>query len=258
MSTLSPRQLRHEGILEILRMTGSATVIDLGARMGVTEMTIRRDLEVLEVNGVLKRFHGGAKLAVGSSYEPPMAVREHTNVALKRAIAAGVAGLVADGDTVILDGGSTGIAIAEALLHHTITVCPLSLRVAWVLARSTSVSLLLPPGSVRTGEMSLSGAGTTEYLRAHHFDRYIMTASGFSAAIGFTEWNIEDAAVKRAALASSTNTIAAIDSSKFDNAGFVRICDIEVPSSIVVDDQLDAAQLAMLRGVARDIVEVRS
>jgi len=250
------RQHRHQSILEILREAGSVTVTDLGERMGVTDMTIRRDLEVLEESGALKRFHGGAKLAAGSSYEPPMAVREQTNVALKLAIAAGVAGLVADGDTLILDGGSTGIAIAEALMNHTITVCPLSLRVAWTLAKSTSVSLLLPAGSVRSGELSLSGAETNDYLRAHRFDHYIMTASGFSSADGFTEWNLEDAAVKRAALASSTNTITAIDSSKFDNTGFVKICGINAPNIIVVDDQLDAVRMASLRGLAQRVIEV--
>lgn len=242
MSIANAKQLRHQGILEILQDVGTATVAELGGRLGVTEMTIRRDLEVLDESGALKRFHGGAKLASSSGYEPPFAVREQSNAEQKRSIALRVAQLVDDGDTVILDGGSTGVAIAEALVDRHITVCPLSLRVAWVLARSTTVELLMPSGSVRAGELSLSGAETTDYLRGHRFDRYVMTASGIDALSGLTEWNVEDAAVKRVALAVSTTTIAAIDSSKYNRPGFVHVCAINAPDIIVMDEGITDMQ----------------
>jgi DeoR/GlpR family transcriptional regulator of sugar metabolism len=248
------KEQRHQSVLEILQETGTASVAELGNRLGVTEMTIRRDLESREEDGALKRFHGGAKLAFGSSYEPPFPVREKTNSEQKRAIGRRIAELVDDGDTVILDGGSTGIAIAEALTARHLTICPLSLRVAWVFARSTSVKLLMPSGTVRSGELSLSGADTTDYLRAHRFDHYIMTASGLSVESGFTEWNPEDAAVKRTALSVSDNVIAAIDSSKFENIGFVKICPIDRPQSIVIDNGLNNAQLERLKSRSRSVL----
>jgi DeoR/GlpR family transcriptional regulator of sugar metabolism len=248
------KERRHQDLLAILMETGTASVAELGARLGVTEMTIRRDLETLEANGALKRFHGGAKLAFGSSYEPPFPVRERTNSAEKQAIGERVAGLIRDGDTVILDGGSTGIAVAKYLAERQVMICPLSLRVAWVFERSTSVNLLLPSGTARPGELSISGADTNDFLRAHHFDHYVMTASGASLGNGFTEWNVEDAAVKRTALQVADNTIAAIDSSKYGNVGFVRICAIDRPQAIVIDNGLLPGQLDELRRAATDIV----
>ncbi|MFF2844271.1 DeoR/GlpR family DNA-binding transcription regulator [Paenarthrobacter sp. NPDC057981] len=250
----SAKQRRHQGVLEILQETGKATVSELGLRLGVTEMTIRRDLEMLENDGVLQRFHGGAKLAFGSSYEPPFPVREKINADQKRLIGLQVAALIDDGDTIILDGGSTGLAVAEALVDREVTVCPLSLRIAWAFARSTSVNLIMPGGSVRPAELSLSGADTIDYLRGHHFDAYVMTASGVSLEQGFTEWNADDAAVKKAAVGVADRVITAVDSSKMNRVGFVRICGIEVPAAIVTDAALSAEDLAPLRRQAQEVV----
>lgn len=249
---VNAKNLRHQEIVAMLKETGSASVADLGARIGVTEITIRRDLEALESTGAVKRYHGGAQLAVGSSYEPPIAVREQTRAPEKRAIASHVAGLIDDGTTIVLDGGSTGIAIAQALAGRQVTVCPLSLRVAWEFAGSSSVRLLMPPGVVRTGELSISGAESVEYLMAHRFDLYVMTASGFSLDHGFSEWNIEDAAVKRAARLSSQRTIAAIDAGKFGATGFVSLCAIDVPE-VIVTTALEDDDLAALRASARSV-----
>ena len=247
------KEQRHQAILEILGGSGSSSVAELGASLGVAEMTIRRDLETLEGRGVLRRFHGGAKLSAGSSYEPPFAVREHTNVAQKRAIAEAVAATVEDGETILLDGGSTGIAIAEALGDRVITICPLSLRVAWALNGSTTGTLLLPPGRIRAGELSISGPDTADYLKQHHFDRYILTASAFSLLHGFTEWNTDDAGVKRAALHSAGEVIACVDSSKFGRVGFVEICGIDIPDRIIIDGGLDDLSIEALSGSSRRV-----
>jgi DeoR/GlpR family transcriptional regulator of sugar metabolism len=253
---VSAKERRHQGILEILQETGTAGVADLGARLGVTEMTIRRDLELLEADGVLKRFHGGAKLDLGSSYEPPFAIREKTNAGQKRLIGQRVASLIDDGDTIILDGGSTGLAVAECLIDRKVTVCPLSLRVAWAFARSSSVNLIIPSGTVRQGELSLSGADTIAYLSGHHFDTYVMTVSGVSLEQGLTEWNAEDAAVKKTAVLVADKTFTAVDSSKFNRVGFVKLCPTSVPAAIITDDGVAADDLEALRRQTRDVITV--
>ncbi|MET4097571.1 DeoR/GlpR family DNA-binding transcription regulator [Arthrobacter sp. UYCu712] len=251
---VSAKERRHQQVLEILQETGTATVGEMGTRLGVTEMTIRRDLELLEADGVLKRFHGGAKLDFGSSYEPPFPVREKTNAEQKRLIGQRVASLIDDGDTIILDGGSTGLAVAEYLLDRQLTICPLSLRVAWAFARSTSVKLIIPGGSVRAGELSLSGADTIDYLRGRHFDTYVMTASGLSLKEGFTEWNPEDAAVKKTAMSVADKTITAVDSSKFTRVGFVKICPTQVPAAIVTDGGATSENLEGLRRQSQGVI----
>lgn len=254
MSAQASREQRQQAILEILHAAGDSTVADLGQRLAVAEMTIRRDLESLEAAGVLQRYHGGARLITASAFEPPIAIRERTNVEGKRAIAAAVAGLVDDGETIIVDGGSTGVAVAAALAGRRLTVCPLSVRVAWAFEKSTSVDLLLPPGSARRGELSVSGAETIEYLSAHHFDRYILTASAFSLDEGFTEWNVEDAAVKRAAIRATRNVVAAVDATKFGRSAFVEICPIGRPDVLVLDRAVEDAHATGLRTAARGLV----
>lgn len=248
------REQRHENLLKVLREAGTATVSDLGQRLGVAEMTIRRDLEALETAGVLQRFHGGARIIATSAFEPPFVIRERTNSRGKRAIAAAVAQIIEDGETVIVDGGSSGLAVAAALEGKHLTVCPLSLRVAWAFEKSASVDLLLAPGVVRRGELSISGAETIDFLRAHHFDRYILTASALSVQDGFTEWNVHDAAVKRASLAAARNVVAAVDATKFGRSAFVEICQVGRADIVVLDRPVDANGMAALRAVARQLV----
>ncbi len=250
---MNTKDLRQQEIIAILKETGSASVGELASRIGVTDITIRRDLEALEAGGAVKRYHGGAHLVTGSSYEPPIAVREQMHATDKQVIAARIDETVDDGTTVLLDGGTTGIAVARALVERHITVCPMSLRVAWELATSSSVRLILPPGLVRAGELSITGAQMVEYFSSHHFDHYIMTASGFSIAHGFSEWNSEDAAVKRAAHASSQRTTAAVDASKFGTTCFVSVCPIDAPETIVTTT-LPHDDLSALADAAQRVV----
>lgn len=226
---------RHAVILEMLATSGRVDIAELRGALAVSEMTIRRDLADLESQGALRRVHGGATRPVSGSYEPPFAVRAQLRVKTKRAIAQAAADQVADGETVILDGGTTGLAIAECLLDRVMTVCPLSLRVAFVLASSGTLRLLLPGGFVRPGEQTLIGAEAVLTLNEHIFDSYLMTVSGASPQAGFTEWNPEDAAIKRAALASSRRCIAVFDSSKYGQAAFSRVAPLSAANVIVTD-----------------------
>lgn len=239
----SAREYRHQRLLEYLGEKGKVDVATLSQTFGVTEMTIRRDLEILEAVGALKRVHGGALLPVGSSYEPPFTLRQKTNSTAKQSIGAYVAGQVSDGDTLILDGGSTGLAIAEHLVNRVLTITPLSLRIAVFLADSSTVTLLIPGGSIRQGEKTFVGAETLEYLSGRHYDHFLMTASGISLEDGITEWNSEDAAIKRKSVQVTENVILSADSSKFGRRGFVTVCPLSTPDLIVTDSGIKETQL---------------
>jgi DeoR family transcriptional regulator, fructose operon transcriptional repressor len=241
MST--PREERQQRLLEYLSESGKVDVSSLSLQFDVAEMTIRRDLEMLEAIGALKRVHGGALLPVGSSYEPPFSLRQKTNSLAKRNIGSYVASQVADGDTLILDGGSTGLAIAEALISRVLTVTPLSLRVANYLSESTTVSLLIPGGAIRQGEKTFIGAETMEYLSNRRYDHFLMTASAVSVTEGITEWNSEDAAIKRRSLQVTSNVILAADSSKFNHHGFVNVCPLSTPDLVVTDSAIKEIDL---------------
>ena len=202
---------RHQTILQLLDARGQVTIADLSARFSVSEMTIRRDLAQLEGDGLLRRTHGGATRTASGSFEPPFALRARLNLDAKRAIAG-----------------------------RNLTVCALNMRVAEILASSPSTRVMVPGGLIRPGELSLTGPAAERTLADHRFDTYVMTVSAVDVSAGLTEWNVEDAAVKRAALASSSRCIVAADSSKFGQTAFARIAALDAADLIVTDPNLDA------------------
>lgn len=233
---------RQQTILQLLNARGKLTIADLSTRFSVSEMTIRRDLSQLETDGLLRRTHGGAVSAQSGSFEPPFALRSRLNLNAKRAIAAIVATEISDGQTLVLDGGSTGVVIAEALVGRQLTVCALNMRVAAILVSSAETMVMVPGGQIRHGEQSFIGPAAERTLSDHRFDTYVMTASAVEVTAGATEWNVDDAAVKRAALASSGRCILVCDSSKFGRTAFARIAGLDQVDLIVTDTDLDADQ----------------
>ena len=233
---------RYQAILRVVAARGRVTIAELTRQLKVSEMTIRRDLAALDAEGAIRRVRGGALPVASGSYEPPFAARAKLNSAAKRDIAAATAKLVGDGETVILDGGTTGAAIAEELLGRDITVCTPSLRVADVLSGSSTVRLMIPGGIVRPGERTLIGPAALRIFEDHRFDVYVMTVSGVHITAGMTEWNLDDAAVKRAALAAANRCIVAADASKFGKTAFGRICQVEQADVIVADAAIAAGQ----------------
>lgn len=229
---------RHALILEELMASGRLETAALCEKLGVSEMTIRRDLMRLEADGALRRVRGGATRVASGSYEPPFLVRARLRNEAKQAIAEAVVAQVTDGQTVLLDGGTTGLAVAEALGGRVTTVCPLSLRATIVLAGWPNVRLLLPGGFVRPGEQTFIGPPAVRSIEEHVFDVFIMTASGVTLSAGITEWNEDDAAVKRAARASAGRCIVACDSSKFGQSAFSRVANVDDVDLIVTDNGL--------------------
>ncbi len=233
---------RHQSILGLLNARGKLTIADLSTRFSVSEMTIRRDLAQLESDGLLRRTHGGAVRIQSGSFEPPYALRSRLNLPAKRAIAAAIAAEIVDGQTIILDAGSTGAAIAEALVGRHLTVCALNLQIAAILASSPETTVMVPGGQVRHGEQSFVGPATERTLLDYRFDTYVMTASAIDAGAGVTEWNVDDAAVKRAALTVSARCIVACDSSKFGQTAFARVAGLDQIDLIVSDTEVTTEQ----------------
>jgi DeoR/GlpR family transcriptional regulator of sugar metabolism len=245
---------RQQTILELLEARGQVTIAELSARFSVSDMTLRRDLAQLEGDGLLRRTHGGATRTQSSSFEPPFAMRARLNPEAKRAIAATVASQLSDGQTLILDGGSTGTAIAEAIVGRNLTVCALNMRAAGILASSPATRVMVPGGLVRHGELSFIGPAAERTLSDHRFDTYVMTVSAVDVQAGLTEWNADDAAIKRTALSVSARCIVACDSSKFGQTAFARIAGLDAADLIVTDVDLDAGQrqeMAMLGATVR-------
>lgn len=243
----APGADRHQVILELIGARGRVSIGDISYRLQVSEMTVRRDLSALEAEGLLRRVHGGAVAVVSGSYEPPFALRARTNSEEKRAIGRAVVGCLRPGETVVLDGGSTGVAIAEALVAAAeLTVCTPSLRVAGVLGSAPGIRLMVTGGIARAGELSLVGDAALRTLADHRFDTFVMTVSGVHAEAGLTEWNLDDAAVKKQAVASAQRCIVACDASKLGKIAFARVCALDQADFIVTDRRADSDEQRVL------------
>lgn len=234
-------------VLDLLEANGEVTVAELSARAGVSEMTVRRDLEALERESVVKRFHGGAITAVSRSYEPPYAVRAQRNVEAKQRIGKAAASLLSDGETVIIDVGTTTLEVARALQgRRQLTVLTPSMRVAGILADEPGIRLMVTGGLTRAGELSLIGDLAERAFADFRFDTFLMGVAGIEAEAGLTEYNLDDGRVKQAALASARRCVVVADSSKLGRVAFARICPLERVDVMVTDTAAAPEALAPL------------
>ena len=247
---------RHTGILERLRRDGRVDVGDLAQAFAASEVTIRRDLDALAGTGVLRRVHGGAVSLLLRGEELPFAMREVDSAATKDRMGAAVADLVHDGEAVVVDSGTTGLAVARALVGRRLTVTPLSLPAAVALSQSPAVHLLLPGGTARHGEGSLVGPVVEANLRTLRFDTTVLTCCGLSPDAGVTAHDLQDAAVKRAAIAVATRTVLVAESAKFARTALAVVCATSDVDILVTDHDAPPAVLARLEEVGVQVVQV--
>jgi DeoR family transcriptional regulator of aga operon len=235
-------------VLERLQETGEVSVAELSRDAGVSEMTIRRDLEALERTGALRRVHGGAISGVSRSYEPPFALREGRQADAKERIGRAAAQLISDGDTLVIDVGSTTLELARALKDaNRLTIITPSLRVADELSENAGLRVILTGGIARPGERSLVGDLAERAFEELHPDVAFLGVGGIDAVAGLTEFNLEDTRVKRAALNSARRCVVLADSTKLGKVAFARVCPLERVDVLVTDSDADPAALESIR-----------
>jgi DeoR/GlpR family transcriptional regulator of sugar metabolism len=244
---------RHRQILEALRQSEEVQVTTLAAALGCSEMTVRRDLEALEREGILRRVHGGAVRTFHTAEETPYAMRALSHMEAKTRIGRLCAELVDDGETVILDGGTTALEVARALHGRNITLMPLALRPVFELHDSPAVRLLLPGGEIRPGELSLIGALASRSFSDLRFDTFVLSPCGIDPAAGVTAHLIAEAEVKRAALQASRRVVAIADSSKLGAVAFSRVCQVSDLDVLVTDTAADSRLVEQLVGAGVDV-----
>jgi DeoR/GlpR family transcriptional regulator of sugar metabolism len=226
---------RHLVLIEKLRTTETVTVTELAAETGCSEMTIRRDLDQLAEQGVLRRVRGGAVSLLLRGEAMPFALREHEAAAAKERIAAEVDALIADGEAVILDGGSTTLAIAHRLARRRLTVIPLDLHSANALSGAPDVRLLIPGGQTTPGSLSFTGILTETSLRSLRVDTAVIGVCGLSPRHGLTAHDLPEVPVKQAAIAAAQRTIAVCDAAKFGRTGLGHVCPLTDLDLVVTD-----------------------
>ncbi|GGL51138.1 DeoR/GlpR family DNA-binding transcription regulator [Planomonospora parontospora] len=233
---------RLRAIMTALRTSDSVSVAELALEHAVSEMTIRRDLDELAQQGVVRRVRGGAVSLLLRGEEPPFAVREREAAEVKRRVAAEVASLLSDGEAVLLDSGTTALEVARAIRDRRMTVLPLSLQSAHELGTAPRIRLVLPGGEVRPGELDLTGPLTEGAIRSLRFDTAVIGCCGLSAEHGLTAHDLSEAAVKQAAIASARRVVVATDSSKFTRTAFGAVCPLDHLDLVVTDDAIPPSE----------------
>ncbi len=240
---------RHRLIAQAVKESGSATVPELAKLTGASEMTIRRDLDTLAAHGALERVRGGARTVLLRGEEPPFALRTHDAADAKRRIASEVSRLIADGETVVLDSGTTCLEVARLLRGRQVTVMPLSLQAIHVFSvTSGPTTLIVPGGRPRAAEGALTGPLTLASLAALRFDTAILGCCGLSAAEGLTAYDLDDAAVKKAIIASARRIIAAADGSKLGRTAHAYVGPSALVHTLVTDTTAPGTEVAALEG----------
>jgi len=248
---------RLQEILDLLDGEGSVSVSGLGDRFGVTPMTVRRDLDTLERKGLLRRIRGGAVGAQGRSYEPPLLTRAKNRPEEKKRIGAAAAELVRDGDSIAIDVGTTALEVARHLIRrHNLTVVTPNFHVAGILAEQRGIRVVLSGGILRPGEMSLVGNLAERAFKDFFVDKLFLGIGGIHFDAGLTEFNLEDAQVKRAMIASAKEVIVVTDASKFGKVAFAAVAGLNVVKQVITDSGLRRDMILRLESMGIEISAV--
>ncbi|MFF5205795.1 DeoR/GlpR family DNA-binding transcription regulator [Streptosporangium sp. NPDC000396] len=227
---------RLDVTLRLVQGAGRMSVAELSDRLGVSEMTVRRDLDELERQGLARRVRGGAVATRPREEGNGFAAREHWQAATKDRLSAAVAALVEPGQTVLLDAGTTTVHVAGHLITRApLTVAVLSLQAAVRLADQPGIQLLVLGGKARPGEQSLVGPLALRAVDALAFDCFVMSIGGVHADHGWSEFSLDDCAVKQAALARARRTVAVADATKLGVQAFSRVADLGAVDAFVTD-----------------------
>lgn len=207
---------RRQTIIELLRRQPGLRVSEIAAALDVSEGTVRNDLNVLEKEQVLTRFHGGAVLTERKNFlHTSFAARHEEHTPGKEAIARAAAELVQDGDSILLDASSTIYFLALALeTKQRLRVVTNGLDVAQLLAQNPTNTVILIGGILNPDGSSVTGLFSEQVIQELHIQKAFVSASGFSVERGLTEVHLEEAQLKRKAIESAQQVYALVDSSK--------------------------------------------
>ena len=244
---------RHRFIGELLRAREAVTVDELVAECGASGATIRRDLEILAANGVLKRVHGGARSLLARGENPGYGQRELEEHEAKLRIAEAVNRLLRDREHVWLDSGSTATEIARLLRPRELTIMPMSLHSVEALAGGRA-ELILPGGRLVPGEQSFRGPMAESNVRSLRFDTAIVTPCAFNLRDGLLAHDLDDAAVKRSGLESASRVIAAGSGSKWNAGAVALVAAMDTVDVIVTDLEPSPEDLARLDKLSVEVV----
>ncbi len=247
---------RHQSdILRLVHARGSCTVTELAEALAVSDETVRRHLKPLADRGLVVKVHGGV-MRPEPLEEPPFQRRMQVNAEAKRRIAARVAGLIGNGDALILDTGSTTLYVAQALTaHQGLMVVTNSAEIARTLATRNGNRVFMAGGELRADDAAAFGSEAQNFVRQFQVRFAVLSMGAIHAELGFMDYHLCEAEFSRAAMGQAEQVIVAADSSKFGRRGFVNVCNPDRVDMLVCE-QAPPPDLAERLGASQVRVQV--
>lgn len=252
---------RQSHILELIRRDGAVRVANLVRTLGVSDMTIRRDLGVLSDAGLVQKVHGGATLVADSSaFEPSFTAKSTLQRSEKREIAQAAAKLVEPGTAIGMSAGTTTHSVAGELLDVPgLTVVTNSVHIADLLYQhGRSDQTVLLTGGLRTPSDAYVGPFAVNALNSIHVDLVFMGVHGMTAETGFTTPNLLEAETNRALADSGRRLVVVADHTKWGVVGISSIARLDEANVLVTDSYLDDAAIAALGDSVGELVVTNS
>lgn len=228
---------RKRQIADYVHQHGRASVQELANNFQVSESTVRRDLRDLEEQELLRRTHGGAVAVLqNDNIEPSFMEKEDRFQQQKRDIATAAVSLIKEGDTVMLDSGTTTYYLAKLLKNfQRLTVITNSVMVAQELANEKYIELLLTGGTLRPETLAMVGPFAERAIESVHVDKLFLATNGFDSETGLTTPNLIEAATKKRMIRSAQQVILLADHSKIGRVSFSRFGDPEDITTLITD-----------------------
>lgn len=241
--------IRRSEIVAIVSRERVARVVDLAEALGVSVVTVRRDIDSLDDAGLVQKIHGGAKVPGGAgTHEPGFELKSTQNTHEKRAIGQAALVLVQNGMAIGLSAGTTTWVLAKALSSRkNLTVVTNSVKIADVFQSAGSRVSVILTGGERTPSDALVGPIATASVRSLHLDVLFLGVHGMDENAGFTTPNLLEAEMDRALIAAARKVVVLADHSKWGTVGISTIAGLEDVDELISDDSLGLEAQRILR-----------
>jgi DeoR/GlpR family transcriptional regulator of sugar metabolism len=246
---------RQQQIAQLVNERRQITVSELSQHFGVSEATIRRDLELLDSWGEVQRTHGGAVAIDHAASGPPIVSRVVEHEEEKKRIGRAAAQLIPDGMTVFLGSGTTTLEVARNLQDRgSLTVITNALNIACQLAHNQHIGLIIAGGVFRHSELSMIGHITEQALKELRADKVIMGMGAINIDAGLTNDHLPETLTDRAIIHLAPEVILVADHSKFNKVAPALVAPITAISTLVTDDKIPADILARIRQLGIEVI----